>query len=107
MTQTLETKSASDDVSAAFEDFARAFVAFKETNDERLGQIETRLSADPLTEEKVARIDQALDDARRRLDRLTLDRARPPMSGDAPRDPALSEQRRPSGPTCAPARPRG
>jgi HK97 family phage major capsid protein len=91
MTQTLETKSASDDVSAAFEDFARAFEAFKETNDERLGQIETRLSADPLTEEKVARIDQALDDARRRLDRLTLDRARPPMSGDAPRDPALSE----------------
>jgi HK97 family phage major capsid protein len=93
MTQTLETKSASDDVSAAFEDFARAFEAFKETNDERLGQIETRLSADPLTEEKVARIDQALDDARRRLDRLTLDRARPPMSGDAPRDPALSEHK--------------
>ncbi len=93
MTQTLETKSASDDVSAAFEDFARAFEAFKETNDERLGQIETRLSADPLTEEKVARIDQALDDARRRLDCLTLDRARPPMSGDAPRDPALSEHK--------------
>ncbi len=93
MTQALETKAASDDVSAAFEDFARAFEAFKETNDERLGEIETRLSADGLTEEKLTRIDQALDDAKRRLDRLTLDRARPPLGGDAPRDPALGEHK--------------
>jgi HK97 family phage major capsid protein len=93
MTQTFETKSATDDVASAFDDFARAFEAFKEANDERLGQIETRLSTDALTEEKLARIDGALDDAKRRIDRLSLDRARPPLGGDAPRDPLLHEHK--------------
>jgi HK97 family phage major capsid protein len=93
MTQTFETKSATDDVASAFDDFARAFEAFKEANDERLGQIETRLSTDALTEEKLARIDGALDDAKRRIDRLSLDRARPPLGTDAPRDPLLHEHK--------------
>ncbi|MDP4021419.1 phage major capsid protein [Methylobacterium sp. NEAU 140] len=61
------------------DDLAAAFEAFKETNDARLGQIEGRLSADVLTEEKLARIDAALDAARTRLDRISLDRARPPL----------------------------
>ena len=38
-----KAKSAGDDVLA---DLNRAFVAFKETNDERLAQLETRLGAD-------------------------------------------------------------
>ncbi len=93
MSQTFETKSATDDVASAFDDFARAFEAFKEATDERLGQIETRLSTDALTEEKLARIDGALDDAKRRIDRLSLDRARPPLGTDAPRDPLLHEHK--------------
>ncbi len=93
MSQTFETKSATDDVASAFDDFARAFEAFKEANDERLGQIETRLSTDALTEEKLARIDGALDDAKRRIDRLSLDRARPPLGTDTPRDPLLHEHK--------------
>ena len=48
-----------------------AFAAFREVNDERLAEIETRGSADGLTGEKLARIDAALDRhlaaARRRL----------------------------------------
>jgi predicted phage gp36 major capsid-like protein len=80
-------------VASAFDDFARAFEAFKEANDERLGQIETRLSTDALTEEKLARIDGALDDAKRRIDRLSLDRARPPLGTDTPRDPLLHEHK--------------
>jgi HK97 family phage major capsid protein len=91
MTTTIETKSA--DVGAAFEDFARAFEAFKDTNDTRLGEIETRMGSDVVTDEKLARIDAALDDAKRRLDRLALDRSRPPLAGDAPRDPALAEHK--------------
>ncbi len=65
---------------AAFEDFNRAFEAFREANDERLSQIETRLSADVVTEEKLARIDRALDEARKRLDRVALDAARPKLA---------------------------
>ena len=74
----VETKSAGDDILA---DLNRAFAAFKETNDERLTQIENRLGADVVTEEKLARIDHALDETKRRLDRLALDMSRPRIGG--------------------------
>ena len=95
MIPVVQTKSASDDVASAFEDFARAFEAFKDANDTRLSQIETRLSGEAVTDEKLARIDTALDDAKRRLDRLSLDRSRPPLGrdSDAARDPAKGEHK--------------
>ncbi len=81
MTQThsIETKTAGEDATLAFEEFSRAFEAFRETNDERLGQIESRLSADVITEEKLARIDSALDQTKARLDRLALKAQRPAL----------------------------
>ena len=84
----LENKAARPEgveVRSALDDLTAAFAAFKETNDARLGQIEGRLGADVLTEEKLARIDAALDAARTRLDRISLDRARPPLGEAAPR----------------------
>jgi HK97 family phage major capsid protein len=94
MIPVVETKAVSDDVASAFDDFARAFEAFKDANDTRLSEIETRLTSDVVTDEKLARIDTALDDAKRRLDRLSLDRSRPPLGGaDTPRDPALAEHK--------------
>ncbi len=88
---TAQTQTA--DVAAPIEDFARAFDAFKETNDERLSALETR-SADVLVEEKLARIDRAIDEAKGRLDRLSLDARRPALGGapDAP-DPAAREHK--------------
>ncbi|MGJ0532615.1 phage major capsid protein [Methylocystis sp.] len=74
----VETKSAGDDILA---DLNRAFSAFKETNDERLTQLENRLGADVVTEEKLARIDHALDDTKSRLDRLALEMSRPRIGG--------------------------
>ena len=57
-----ETKSATTpEMTSAFSDFMSAFEAFRETNDERLGQIETRLSADVVTSDKLDRIDRTLD----------------------------------------------
>ena len=92
-----EIKSAPADVAAAFDDFARTFDAFRTTNDERLSEIETRLSADVVTEEKLSRIDAALDDAKRRLDRAQLERSRPalgsPGGGDGRPDPAQAEHK--------------
>jgi HK97 family phage major capsid protein len=67
-------------------DLNRAFSAFKEANDERLAQLETRMSADVVTEDKLARIDHALDEAKGRLDRLTLELARPRLGGATPQD---------------------
>jgi HK97 family phage major capsid protein len=84
----LETKGATSHVGEAFEDFMRAFEAFKETNDERLYALERRGLSDPLVEEKLNRIDRALDENRRTVDELALKSSRPPMGGPAPRSGA-------------------
>jgi HK97 family phage major capsid protein len=71
-----ETKheSAQDDVFTAFE-------AFKEANDERLAQIEKRMSSDVVTTEKVERISKAIDE-------LTLKTRRPILSAERPQEPS-------------------
>ena len=79
-THHLETKSA-DDLNSAFGDFMRAFEAFKDSNDERLGQLERRLSADVVTTDRLSRIDRALDDTKRVVDDLALKSARPHLGG--------------------------
>ena len=71
----LENKAAQPEggpVRSALDELAAAFAAFKETNDARIDQIEGRLGADVLTEEKLARIDAALDAARTRNLSLVL-----------------------------------
>jgi HK97 family phage major capsid protein len=80
---------------AAYDDVRRAFEAFREANDERFAQIESRLGADVVVEEKLARIEGALDDARRRLDRVSLDAARPRLDGKSAqvKDAALEEHK--------------
>ena len=92
-----EIKSATGEVALAFDDFARTFDAFRSANDERLAEIETRLSADVVTEEKLTRIDAALDEAKRRLDRVQLDRARPALGGSdrggSAADPVVAEHK--------------
>lgn len=71
-----ETKSA--DIASAFDEFMRAFESFKESNDDRIAQIEKR-SADPLTDDKVTKIGAALDANRRVLDELVLKSRRPAL----------------------------
>ncbi|WP_020185898.1 phage major capsid protein [Methylopila sp. 73B] len=79
-----ETKAAgaapsSLEVVHAFDDFMRAFESFKEVNDERLAEIEQRLSPDPVTNEKLARLDDALDRQQKLLDDLALKGRRPAL----------------------------
>ncbi len=73
----LETKVATlipqDDVLTAFE-------AFKDANDQRLAQIEKRMSADVVTSEKVERISRAIDE-------LTLKAKRPALSAETRAEP--------------------
>jgi HK97 family phage major capsid protein len=59
----------------------QAFDAFKETNDERLAQIEQRASADVVTAEKLARIERTMDE-------IALKQARPALGGAAPKSGA-------------------
>src|SRR3954447_17116081 len=97
MTIAPETKSADSaaDASRAFDEFARAFEAFKDTNETRLSEIETRLSSDIVTEEKLARLGDVLDEHKRSIDRATLDARRPALGGAAAdaRDPAVAEHK--------------
>jgi len=93
-TQRLETK-AGGSVGAAFEEFMRAFEAYKDTNDERLGELERRSAADPLIDDKLARLDRALDETKRVADRLAVKAQRPHLgSGGALETAAVREHRR-------------
>ena len=74
-----ETKQAPETVADAFDDFMGAFEAFRETNDRRIGELETRLSGDVVTAEKLERINKAVDDHKRVLDQLVLRKARPAL----------------------------
>jgi len=88
-----ESKAAGADLSLAFDDLRYTLESYRVSNDERLAEIETRRGVDSLTEEKMARMDAALDDAMRRIDRLTLDRSRPALGRDEPRDALVGEHK--------------
>ncbi len=75
---TLETKVAS--ASNSYDDVFNAFEAFKDANDDRLDQIEKRMSADVVTTEKVERINKALDE-------LILKSRRPALGVDSHTEP--------------------
>lgn len=93
-----ETKSAaSHEVRDAMDEFLGAFEDFKQANDERLDEIEKKLTADILTEEKVDRINRALDRQKKTVDELALTLARPEIGGGEMRarlDPARREHKR-------------
>ena len=78
----LETKSGIPlDAMVTHADMMRAFEAFKETNDQRLA-LEQKPAGDVVVDEKLARIDAAMDAQARRLDEITLKSARPALSGE-------------------------
>jgi len=88
----LEIKS-SPELNHALDDLLRAFESYKEENDRRLADIETRGAADPLTSEKLDRLDRALDENKRRLDEISLKAARPHLSSAGPRTHLAREHR--------------
>ncbi len=81
------------DVAHAFDTFMGDFLSWRDENDRRLAEIEKRGSADPLIEEKLARLDAALDDGRRRVDALALKAARPRLGLDGEARMPISEHK--------------
>lgn len=67
-----------------------AFEAYKRSNDQRVSDIERRGAADPLTEEKMARIEAAVEAHKARLDGAIAKGLRPPLGGPS-RAPATGE----------------
>ena len=76
----LETKMGTGS-GTAFDGFMATFEAFQDANDERLAQIEAKMSADVVTAEKVDRINAALDEQKAHLDRLAIKAGRPKLGG--------------------------
>jgi len=84
-TRAPETKGAdtpAGDIAAAFDDFMHTFETFKAENDGRLAEIERKRAADVLSEEKVDRINRALDEQKRLVDGLMLRNRRPMLGRD-------------------------
>jgi HK97 family phage major capsid protein len=75
LTDRLEIKASAGEPS--FAELMSAFEAFKENNERRLADIEKKGAADPLIEEKLQRINAALD-------RLQAERSRPQLEGGRP-----------------------
>jgi HK97 family phage major capsid protein len=79
-----ETKHApSPEGAAAQAQMMAAFEAYRAANDARLAAVEAKGAADPLLEEKVDRLEQALSAAQRRLDRAFADARRPSLGAAA------------------------
>jgi HK97 family phage major capsid protein len=71
-TPDLETKAATVANPPAFEAFMREFEEFRDTNDRRLAEIERRGAADPVTADKLAKLDRAVDELTHRQSRPGL-----------------------------------
>ncbi|MDP2124702.1 MAG: phage major capsid protein [Parvibaculum sp.] len=84
---------AATEVREAMDELMSSFEAFKETNDERLSDIERKLAADPLTEEKLARLDSALDRQTKKVEALALAAQRPELGGERAGPAALREHK--------------
>ena len=74
---TYETKMGPSDLKTARADFATTFAAFKQANDQRLSEIEKKAGSDILLDEKVARLNAALDNQSRQIENLSISLARP------------------------------
>jgi HK97 family phage major capsid protein len=78
----LEIKAAATgDIAGMFAEVMAGFEEFKRTNNERLGEIERRGTADGLLDDKLNRINAALDGQKAAMDRVAVDRARPALEG--------------------------
>jgi HK97 family phage major capsid protein len=75
----LKADGTATEVAEAFDEFMGAFEAFKAANDERLAEIENRVSSDVLTTDKVNRISAAMDEQKRALDRVAARRGTPQL----------------------------
>ncbi len=91
----LENKAAHPEggpVRSALDELAAAFAAFKETNDARIDRIEGRVDPGELLLGEHVDAEAALDAARTRLDRIALERARPPLAQPDARGPGTAHE---------------
>ena len=67
------------EIKTAFGELNKAFTEFKDANDQRLKEIESKGSADVLLEEKTVKINEAISETEKRVESLELRFSRPDM----------------------------
>ena len=72
--------SKTSDADTSVEDLKYAFAAFKETHDRELAEIKAGGAADPITSDKLERINRTLDAHQRRFDEISLKAQRPHLA---------------------------
>lgn len=81
LTPTNQPTQQPQEVRQALNELMRAFEAFKHANNERLSQIDNRLSSDVVTEEKLRRLDSTINHQQKMLDNFALAQSRPELDG--------------------------
>lgn len=71
------------EINSAFDEFMQAFEEFKDTNDSRLDQLEQKTTSDVLTNEKLNRINQEIENNQQKMDELVLKSRRPSFGTSA------------------------
>lgn len=77
-----ETKAIDSNALALHESMMRGFEVFREENDRRIARLETAKSGDVILEEKLARIDQFIDETQKRIADLQTKSRRPFLAND-------------------------
>ena len=90
MTPETKMTAPSPEARAAMHELFTAFESFKEANDRRLDEIEAKRAADPLLEDKLARIDRALTQTQSRIEHLTREAARPALGDGEEKSASVS-----------------
>ncbi|MTI17062.1 phage major capsid protein [Rhodobacteraceae bacterium RKSG542] len=73
-----------DDAPKALDQLLNLFEEYRQVNDERLEAIERKAQGDVLVDEKLARMDAAIEQYTRRMDEMSLKHARPSLGGKSP-----------------------
>jgi len=89
-----EIKAIPETMTEAFDDFMQAFSEFKQANDQRLGEIEQKLTSDVVTRDKVERINKAMDEQSRLIEQLALKKLRPALGSKSGRGGSDSAERK-------------
>lgn len=78
----IEAKAVDGDIVSLFDQYHRAFNEFRDENDRRLARLEKRLSNDVISKQKIDTLQSYINETKKQIDRLYLERQRPSFAGE-------------------------
>ena len=78
----IEIKAVDSDLVSLFDQHHRAFNEFRDENDRRLSRLEKRQSGDVISDNKLDKLQDFLDETKKQIDRLAIERKRPSFASE-------------------------